>query len=283
MQCYASMRSLAQSGDGKQVPCTLLHSDKTTVGMGLKPRHLRRGRGSLGPGLGPSSAPGLTPASSRSACLALLESAMALKGLTDQQPEPAKENSGSGGLPGPVFERKGGGERAGIGDSSSHPLARWQSVFRAVASPRPCTAHRDDDHHSSALAHAPLAGFPGLRLTPPLHLLLPQCPSPDQSPPPPNPHPKTLWDQIRDGAGRGWCRLGRRRLLSALDDVTVSLGKTVDCIVISEGGHKLHNYSIYYLSLKDSIYNMAAGETEDRNSEEKQRNRERERDGGQEL
>ena len=32
---------------------------------------------------------------------------------------------------------------------------------------------------------------------------------------------------------------------------SVSLGKTVDCIVISEGGPKPHNYSIYYLSLKD--------------------------------
>lgn len=33
--------------------------------------------------------------------------------------------------------------------------------------------------------------------------------------------------------------------------LSVSLGKTVDCIVISEGGLKPHNYSIYYLSLKD--------------------------------
>ena len=35
------------------------------------------------------------------------------------------------------------------------------------------------------------------------------------------------------------------------DDQSVSLGKTVDCIVISKGEQTPHNYSIYYLSLKD--------------------------------
>lgn len=37
-------------------------------------------------------------------------------------------------------------------------------------------------------------------------------------------------------------------------DSAVSLGKTVDCIVISKGGREPHNYSIYYLSPKDSIH-----------------------------
>lgn len=41
-------------------------------------------------------------------------------------------------------------------------------------------------------------------------------------------------------------------------DQTVSLGKTVDCIVISEGGSAPHNYSIYYLSLKDSSFHNKA-------------------------
>lgn len=36
-------------------------------------------------------------------------------------------------------------------------------------------------------------------------------------------------------------------------DQSVSSGKTVDCIVITEGGLRPHNYSIYYLSLRDRL------------------------------
>lgn len=60
-----------------------------------------------------------------------------------------------------------------------------------------------------------------------------------------------------DGTARGkWS--GFR----GIADWSVSLGKTVDCIVISEGGHIPHNYSIYYLSLKDrcSVYHQPGEE-----------------------
>lgn len=42
-------------------------------------------------------------------------------------------------------------------------------------------------------------------------------------------------------------------------DQPVSSGKTVDCIVITEGGLRPHNYSIYYLSLKDSLLKAVGG------------------------
>lgn len=55
---------------------------------------------------------------------------------------------------------------------------------------------------------------------------------------------------------------GEQSIFRVIDDQSVSLGKTVDCIVMSEGGHIPHNYSIYYLSLKDrcSVYHQPGEE-----------------------